>query len=314
MPQTPQTTFSGNPLNRAAHKRRDKIWIAKQLANPKNLILPFWKEQPLIIGKNKPQLGFIHPGLLNIPKNHNPILLGLNAQNHAHFALALPNAPNPEENGPLAGLGRFDDLRNLALQAALPPADLAIAAQARALLLWTRSARFCGYCAHPLRSEEAGYKKICEECGAEIFPRADPVVIMLATLNDKAFLGRQKTFPPGFYSAPAGFVEPGESLEEAVRRELWEEARLSVKTEEILYHASQPWPYPHSLMIGCAARAEKENFYLDGEELEEARWFSKDELRQMIRPEGCAINDKIFRAPPKMAIAYDLIQNFLQKN
>ena len=199
------------------------------------------------------------------------------------------------------------------MKGSLAPGDLAIAAQARALFLWSRSARFCGYCAAKLRTTEGGFKKICDSCGAEIFPRTDPVVIMLAILDDKAFLGRQKSFPPGFYSAPAGFVEPGESLEEAVRREMWEEARLSVETDAVAYRASQPWPYPHSLMIGCAARVKDAAFHLDGEELEEARWFSKDDLRRMIRPEGLAAKDEILRAPPKMAIAHDLIRIFLEE-
>tara|TARA_Y100000746_G_scaffold108726_1_gene92977 strand:+ start:50 stop:520 length:471 start_codon:yes stop_codon:yes gene_type:complete len=152
---------------------------------------------------------------------------------------------------------------------------------------------------------EAGYKRVCHNCNTEHFPRTDPVVIMLATFNNTAFLGRQKRFPPGMYSALAGFIEPGESIEEAVARELNEEA--GIKIIEANYHSSQPWAFPYSLMIGYIAESKSENFKLDEVELDEGRWFSKEELKKALSGEN-----KNFFVPPPMAIAHHLIKAFVE--
>ena len=189
------------------------------------------------------------------------------------------------------------DARTIAVQGLLPASLIGPLAEAKALLHWHRKHRFCAACGAPSRVSSAGWKRICEACETEHFPRTDPVVIMLAVRGDKCVLGRQARFPPGMYSCLAGFLEPGETIEAAVRRETLEEA--GVRTGQVRYLASQPWPFPASLMIGCIAEALNDDLTIDGEELEHARWFTRDEVRLMIEgthPEGLL-------APQPMAIA-----------
>ena len=189
------------------------------------------------------------------------------------------------------------DARSIAVQGLLPASLIGPLAEAKALLHWHRKHRFCAACGAPSRVSSAGWKRICEACETEHFPRTDPVVIMLAVRGDKCVLGRQSRFPPGMYSCLAGFLEPGETIEAAVRRETLEEA--GVRTGHVRYLASQPWPFPASLMIGCIAEALNDDLTIDGEELEHARWFTRDEVRLMIEgthPEGLL-------APQPMAIA-----------
>lgn len=189
------------------------------------------------------------------------------------------------------------DARTIAVDGLLPAALMGPLAEAKALVHWHRKHKFCAACGAPARISSAGWKRICTSCAAEHFPRTDPVVIMLAIKGDRCLLGRQARFPPGMYSCLAGFVEPGETLEAAVRRETLEEA--GVRTGQVRYLASQPWPFPASLMIGCIAEALTDDLTIDGEELEHARWFTRDEVRLMIEgthPEGLL-------APQPMAIA-----------
>jgi NAD+ diphosphatase len=153
---------------------------------------------------------------------------------------------------------------------------------------------------------DGGYRRLCPACNAEHFPRTDPVVIMLPLLEGRCLIGRNKRFPPGLYSAFAGFVEPGESMEEAVRRELTEEVNL--KVAGVRYHATQPWPFPSSLMLGCYAEAESETFRIDGHEIEDARWLTKDEVRARLANE---IEDAM-KLPVTIAIAHHLIKDWAQ--
>ena len=173
------------------------------------------------------------------------------------------------------------------------------------MLKWHSTHRFCAQCGAPTVIAEAGYRRDCAKCKAQHFPRTDPVVIMLATFGDKALLGRQKIFPKGMYSALAGFVEPGESIEEAVARELYEEAGCRVSA--VSYRSTQPWPYPMSLMIGCTAVADSEEIQIDNIELENAQWVSRDELRKVIEGKG----DGSLMVPPPLAIAYQLVHGFV---
>ena len=306
--------FTGNPLDRAALQRRDPAWLDARLLAPESLFLPFFEANPFVMPQGKTlQLGFMRQGFLKTdPQRQEVVFLGLGAKDVAHFGVSFQSEESLEALGPLKDVGRFEDLRNLAMEGALPRGDLSICAFARALILWAEKSRFCAACAEPMRAVEGGYKRLCEGCGEELFPRTDPVVIMLPVFGGKAFLARQKGFPPGFYSAPAGFVEPGESLEEAVLRELKEEADLSI--QKISYVTAQPWPYPHSLMVGYLAEADSEAFHLDGEELEEGRWFSLEELSSMVAPSGLTSGKGVLRAPPAMAIAHDLIQSFLKSS
>lgn len=197
------------------------------------------------------------------------------------------------------------DLRSLALGGALDPAELAALAHARSYLHWNASNRFCGRCGGRLETK-GGTSRRCPACATEIFPRVDPVVIMLAVDGERCLLGRQPRFAPGMYSALAGFLEPGETIEEAVRREVKEEA--GIRIGRVAYHSSQPWPFPHSLMIGCHAEALTTEVERDAAELEDCRWFARGEVRAMLagtHPGGLT-------TPFPMAIAHHLIRAFAE--
>ncbi|MFQ3596510.1 MAG: NAD(+) diphosphatase, partial [Sphingomonadaceae bacterium] len=216
------------------------------------------------------------------------VFLGLDDEGLPHFAT----------------LGAADGLEGVPTDARVAGATLAapeaaLVAQARSLLDWHQRHGFCANCGAPTRMVKAGYGRACDSCGAEHFPRVDPVVIMLAEKDDMVLVGRQPGFPAGFYSALAGFVEPGESLEEAVARELWEEAGLRVTN--VRYVASQPWPFPSSLMIGAIATARSHELRLDETEIEAARWADREEVRAALRGAGP------WRAPPPLAIAHALL-------
>jgi NAD+ diphosphatase len=189
------------------------------------------------------------------------------------------------------------------LAAGSNPGDAGTLAHARALLDWHQRHRFCANCGAPTELAKAGYARHCPACGAEHFPRTDPVVIMLALRDDKALVGRQPRFPPRFFSALAGFVEPGESLEEAVARELFEEA--GIRVDAVRYVASQPWPFPSSLMVGAFAHATGFDLTIDHEEIEEARWVTKDEVRAALAGTG------EWLAPPPLAIAHTLFREWV---
>ncbi len=196
------------------------------------------------------------------------------------------------------------DLRALAIEGGLGEADLAALAHARSYLHWHAANRFCGRCGKELEAKGGGTSRVCPSCGTEIFPRVDPVVIMLTIDGDRCLLGRQARFAPGMYSALAGFLEPGETIEEAVRREVKEES--GIRVGRVAYHSSQPWPFPHSLMIGCHAEALSTEVDRDAEELEDCRWFDREEVRLMLagkHPDG-------LKAPFPMAIAHHLIKAF----
>ena len=212
----------------------------------------------------------------------------------------MPDASDPAKGGPLAGLGYFRDARMAASMVSIEHA--ALIAQAKAMIDWHQRHGFCPRCGAPTKMMDAGYRRLCEKCNAEHFPRTDPVVIMLAIEGDACLVGRGKLFPRGMFSALAGFVEPGETIEEAVRRELMEEA--SVKVGEVTYYATQPWPFPSSLMIGCFAKAESRDVKADETELAEVRWIERHVARELI--EGKAVDG--LRVPPPIAIAHHLIR------
>ncbi len=224
----------------------------------------------------------------------------------ARFAVDV-SALGDESAAVLAGDGAFRDLRGAAM--AMPTSDSALLAQARSLLDWHRRHGFCAVCGGPTEMTRGGAQRRCVNgaCGAEHFPRVDPVVIMLAIRGDKCLVGRQAQFPPGMYSALAGFVEPGETIEEAVRREVAEEA--GIKVGRVAYVESQPWPFPSNLMIGCLAEALTEEIVLDAEELEAARWITRDEARAGLE-NGNPGADHI-AMPPPVAIAHHLVRKWV---
>lgn len=199
------------------------------------------------------------------------------------------------------------DLRSIAVQGMVAAEHLPALAEAKALLLWHARHRFCSVCGQPSQVADAGWRRACPGCGAEHFPRTDPVVIMLAVDGERCLLGRQARFAPGMWSCLAGFVEPGENIEEAVRRETLEEA--GIRCGRVHYAASQPWPFPMSLMIGCYAEALDTDLVIDRTELEDLRWFSRDEAAAMLarrHPDGLT-------SPPPVAIANFIIRGWVEE-
>jgi len=299
--------FAGNPLNRASEKRTNPDWIESKMHDPSSLVFPLWRLEPFLLGSPKSastaKLGLLRPGIADsLADGEAPrIFLGLDGET-AVFALDVSAAGQPADEGPLAGLGYFCDARTAAQIVSIR--DAAIIAQAKALIDWHQRHGFCPRCGAPTKIMDAGYRRLCGKCNAEHFPRVDPVVIMLATDGDVCLIGRGKQFPPGMFSALAGFMEPGETIEEAVRRELMEEA--SVKVGEVTYYATQPWPFPSSLMIGCFAKAESRDVKVDDNELAEVRWLKRSVARDVIA--GKPVDS--IRLPPPIAIAHHLIRTW----
>jgi NAD+ diphosphatase len=299
--------FAGNPLNRASEKRADANWIESKRRDPSSLVLPMRRLEPFLRkpeGSGPPsELGLVRPEIADSLASAGAlcVFLGLDGD-RAVFALDIPEAGGPANAGPLAALGQFRDARTAAQMVSLK--DAAIIAQAKALIDWHQRHGFCPRCGAPTKIMDAGYRRLCGKCDAEHFPRVDPVVIMLATDGDACLVGRGKQFPPGMFSALAGFVEPGETIEEAVRRELMEEA--SLKVSEVTYYATQPWPFPSSLMIGCFAKAESRDAKADENELAEVRWIDRGAARELI--EGKQVDG--LRLPPPIAIAHHLIKTW----
>lgn len=201
----------------------------------------------------------------------------------------------------LPGGARAIDYRSLYVEELVPPAVLGSIAQGAALMAWHATHRHCGRCGSLTEMRAGGFRRTCPSCGGNQFPRTDPVVIMLAISGERCLLGRGPHFAEGVYSCLAGFVEPGETIEAAVRRETFEES--GIRIGRVAYHASQPWPFPHSLMIGCFAEALTTELNVDGRELEDCRWFSRDEVRAALAGDHATM-----RFPTAGAIATHLIR------
>jgi NAD+ diphosphatase len=284
--------FSGNVLDRASYRRTDEAWLAAQLVG--GLVLPFWQNRPFVV---RDRAGFLP--WRDEWRRQTSVFLGLDGTRPL-FAVDLA-----EGSEPALGEGAFAEMRASAF--VLPARDIAIAGQAKALLDWHKRHGFCPNCGTPTALRDGGYRRLCPHCGAEHFPRTDPVVIMLPLFENECLLGRNQRFAPQLYSAFAGFVEPGESMEEAVRRELREEVNLVVGT--VRYHASQPWPFPSSLMLGCYAEAVSRDFQIDKHEIEDARWLTKDDVQARL---ANGIQDEM-KLPVSIAIAHYLIKDWASR-
>ena len=299
-------TFAGNPLNRDSERRGDEAFIAEKLADAESLAVALWNGKPLVedvLGEDGQstgvQIAYLRADMAQDLAGGAEKLLYLGLwKDIAVFAVDIEGAADPAE-GPLQGLGKFEELR--AAAATLPPADAGILATAKSMFEWRRRHRWCSACGQKTEVSDAGWKRVCPACEAEHFPRTDPVAIMLAVHDGKCLLGRQSAWPAGMFSALAGFVEPGETIEEACARELQEEAGL--KATAVRYHSSQPWPWPGSLMMGLIAEVDSADAAPDQTELEEVRWFSKEEAAQLIKGEL----EGAF-CPPSLAIAHQLIK------
>lgn len=298
-------TFAGGPLDRASHRRTDADWLAARLTDPSTRIVPLWKLQPLVAPR-RDGIGWLSPtDVEGYTMSGAPtIFLGEDDAGNAHFAIDVTAFEDANRSEPFTQVGKFMDLRAIALQ--LPIGDPSTLGTAKAILDWNARHQFCAVCGQKTEMREAGYMRKCSDgnCNAEHFPRTDPVVIMLAVRGDECLIGRQPMFPQHMYSALAGFIEPGENIEEAVRRELMEEA--GIVAGAVRYHSTQPWPWPSSLMIGCMADAETTEITVDGLELEEARWVSRALLKDVLN----GATDTGVLLPPPMAIGFQLIRAF----
>jgi NAD+ diphosphatase len=296
--------FSGNLLDRAQHERRDAAWLAEQIESPRSRFLPFSNLNVLVEESESPSLIWLDTGVRRfLADGAPPLLLGLR-DGVAHFAVDVSALEDPIATMGLEG-ARFAEVRGVALR--LPPEDAGIVAHGRALVGWHLNHRFCGVCGAPTSIREAGASRQCDSCGANHFPRTDPVVIMVVWRGERCVLGRRASGPYTRYSCLAGYIDQGETIEEAVRREVSEEVGLAV--DEVRYYASQPWPFPSTLMIGCFAHATGDEIEVDKDEIDEARWFTREELETAIYSPGA---DNGFAVPERIAIAHHLIRAWLE--
>ena len=288
-----RNVFAGPYLDRTAHLRQDAEWFTSALADSHSRAVPVWNSRNLITGES-PRAAFLE--LERIPHERRDIgdliLLG-RFKGTSIFAYEIESVEPPQV---LEG-ARFEELRLVA--SLLPPDDAGLLGYARAMIAWRRRHRFCGTCGAKTTPARGGHVLVCTNpaCRHEQFPRLDPAIIVLISDGERALLGRQATWPIGRYSTIAGFVEPGESLEDAVAREVMEETGVEVDTIE--YHSSQPWPFPASLMLGFTAHALTREVHLRDDELEDARWFTRDDIAS-----GTPL------LPPSQSISFSLIEHW----
>jgi len=290
--------YASGGIDRAAYLRADEEWARQQIEDRDARIVPIWRTQNLVQPGDPPTGVTVEANRGMLIGAGSVVFLGL-VEGVAHFAADFSTLEEP----PLTEYGQFRDMRGIGQL--LPHREGALLVYARATIQWHTRHQFCGVCGSPSVSREAGHMRKCAngDCGAEHFPRLDPAVIMLIhDGGEHLILGRQRNWPPGQHSVLAGFVEQGESLEDAVAREISEE--VGVDITDIDYHSSQPWPFPSSIMLGFNARATQTDLKVDLNELEGAAWFSRDYL--LASPENDA-----FRLPRKDSISRRLIEDWL---
>lgn len=312
-----QVTFGGSGLDRAAELRGDSDRIDALLGDGTTRFLPLWRGKPLVGGEGRDHLVFL-PGGHDVLgyASEAPVFLGRD-DGGAIFAVDIsrwePEDVDPEalrqfldqteqHHTALPPDQRFSELR--AVMARLSPRNAEVAATAKAVLGWHQTHGFCAACGQKSDIVMAGWQRKCPDCGAMHFPRTDPVVIMLITHGNDVLIGRSPGWPEGMYSLLAGFVEPGEPIEAAVRREVFEETRIRVGA--VSYLASQPWPFPASLMIGCHGAAESRDITIDPTEIEDAMWLSREDMMQAISGDHPTL-----LPARKGAIAHFLLSNWL---
>ena len=297
--------LASNPINRAAHHRTDQAWLDTALQSENVLVFLMQDGRPLVemSGQNMVWLGPEYAQLQHLKES---VFIGLDRANSPIFGVNVDGGFKLE-GSLLQGSGEFVDMR--AAAGTLSPMEANLASTARSILEWHRSHPFCSKCGSESLSAEAGWKRVCPSCGAEHFPRTDPVAIMLAVKDDKCLLGRQASWPAGFWSALAGFVEPGETVEQAATRELEEEAGIKADPSKAEYLFCQPWPFPSSLMVGIIVEAETTDISDEQDELEAARWISREEARQVI----AGTHPDIY-APPPMAVAHHILRVWSERD
>ncbi len=297
-----RTGFSGNRIDRQSEHRPDDA-AEKALDDPAaRILLARGGRLFLELGADGVLAGWHDTATANAlgARFDQAVLLG---RLDGRPLLAAPSSADVE--GLPEGIKAID-YRSVYVQGLLNREDEGALAQGAALLAWHSNHRFCGRCGGPTQMRAGGYKRVCSQCEAELFPRTDPVTIMLTVSGDRCLMGRSPHFTPAMYSCLAGFVEPGETIEDAVRRETLEES--GIRVGRVAYHASQPWPFPYSLMIGCYGEALSEDIHADLTELEDCRWFTRAEVREMLaRP----YDGELPSVPPKGAIATRLIADWV---
>jgi len=295
------TAFAGNTIDRRSEQRTDASTPAA-IADPAARYYLFRGDKALLRAEDDPLFTAAEAAAFGAAEDAT-VLLGWIPEG-PRLAAAIPETAAEDA----AGLA-VSDLRSLAIAGTMPAGHLGALAQARSLVGWHQRHRFCAVCGTETKMAAGGYRRECPACGAEHFPRTDPVVIMLAVHpgGDEVLLARQKHFAPGMYSCLAGFLEPGETMEAAVRRETLEESAIAIG--RVRYHASQPWPFPSSLMIGCYAEALSTEIRRDETELEACRWFPRDEVVAML----AGTHGDQLKAPMPMAIAHHLIRAWAER-
>src|ERR1700691_2400627 len=290
----PRNIFAGPYLDRAAHLRQDPAWFAAALADERRRAIRVWNSRSLIAEGGAPQAAYL--ALSDLPperRNDADLILLGRCGDTSYFAYEIESMEPPA----LLPGTRFEDLRLVA--SVLPIDEAGLLGYARAMISWRRRHRFCGTCGATTLPSKSGHVLVCTNlsCRHDQFPRIDPTIIVLVSDGERALLGRQASWPVGRYSTIAGFVEPGESLEDAVTREVFEETGIEV--DQIEYHSSQPWPFPASLMLGFTAHALTSEVHLRDQELEDARWFSRADIAST----GA-------RLPPRQSISFRLIEHW----
>ncbi|MEO9900539.1 NAD(+) diphosphatase [Nisaea sp.] len=296
--------FSG--LDRSAHLREEEGWLERLVGDATTRLVPVWRSRSLVFGADSetPAASLLSAREFTVlvEQSETVIFLG-NRNGEAHVAVDLSHLEEEEAAAAVDGAGEFMDLRQVG--PVLERFEGSVLAYARGLMYWHQRHRYCGVCGSPTRIMKGGHQRSCtnEACKTPAFPRTDPAVIMLVhdSAGEKALLGRQAVWPEGRYSTLAGFVEPGETLEEAVAREVYEETGVEVC--DVRYHSSQPWPFPASIMLGFHAEAKTSEIIRRDDELEDAQWFSRDELMN-FRALGKGL-------PSKDSIARRLIEDWL---
>lgn len=308
MREYPAHIFAGDPLDRVDAARRDPDWVQAQIDAESSRFLPFWQMKVLASTGAQPRLAWRDRGVLaHLADNAEPVLLGVKDR-VTHFALDVSGPTDPIATFDLDSSLDFIEPRRIATL--LPWFESGTMAHAKSAVDWHARHGFCPRCGSRTRSNLGGKERLCDTCGAHHFPRTDPVAIMLVHHHDQCLLGRSSGRGTGAYSALAGFIDQGESIEEAVRREIMEEAHIEVG--EVRYHSSQPWPYPSSLMIGCLAQALSTEIRIDDQELDDVGWFARDEvLRALARSEE---GDETLRVPGPIAIAHHLLKTWANQD